>query len=88
MNQLGYDRANEHDFPRAIAVLRINTELYPASTNTYDSLGEVYLKSGDRAKAVECARKVLEMLPHDTKTDPALKDRLRRNAEKLLASGG
>jgi CubicO group peptidase (beta-lactamase class C family) len=88
LNQLGYSLANDHDFPRAIAVLKINTELYPASTNTYDSLGEVYLMSGDRARALDCARKVLEVLPNDTKTDPALKDRLRRNAEKLLASRG
>src|SRR5262249_54312194 len=88
LNQLGYSLASDHDFVRAIAVLRINTELYPASSNTYDSLGEVYLMSGDRANALESARKGREVLPNDAKTDPGLKNRLRRNAEKLLASGG
>jgi CubicO group peptidase (beta-lactamase class C family) len=88
LNQFGYNLASDGDYARGIAVLKINTELYPTSSNTYDSLGEVYLQSGDRAKGLECYRRVLEILPNDTKTDPALKDRLRRNAAKQLAPAG
>ena len=84
LNQVGYWLANRGEFSKAIAMLRLNTELRPSSTNAYDSLAEVYLTSGDRARALETYRKVLEVLPRDTKTDPAFKDRLRRNAESKV----
>jgi len=81
LNGLGYELAGRKDFAKAITVLKVNNELRPASSNTYDSLAEVYLMSGDRVKARETYGKVLEVLPNDTTTAPALKDRLRRNAE-------
>jgi CubicO group peptidase (beta-lactamase class C family) len=84
LNRLGYELAQRRDFDRAIAVLKVNNELRPESANTYDSLAEVTLMSGDRAKALEIYRKELEILPADTKTDPKLKERLRRIAEEKV----
>ena len=84
LNLLGYGLAAKKDYAKAIAVLRLNMELYPASSNTYDSLGEILAKSGDRAGALASYRKVLEVLPTDTKTDPSLKERLRKNAEAMV----
>ncbi len=81
LNGFGYSLAGRKEFAKAIAILRLNAELYPGSSNTYDSLGEVLLLSGDRPGALASYRKVLEILPTDTKTDPNLKDRLRNNAE-------
>lgn len=81
LNNMGYTLAGRKELAKAIAILKLNTELYPASSNTYDSLGEIYLASGDRERSLACYRKVLEVLPTDTKTDPALKAQLRRNAE-------
>jgi tetratricopeptide (TPR) repeat protein len=40
MNQLGYALMGWKKLDEAIAVFQRNTELYPDSANTYDSLGE------------------------------------------------
>lgn len=66
--------------PAAVAVLRLNTELYPGSANTYDTLGEVLVKGGDKKQGLEMYRKVLEVLPKDANADPGLKETLRKNA--------
>lgn len=84
LNGLGYDLAGRKEFAKAIAVLRLATELYPDSANTYDSLGEVLVKSGDKAQGLAMYRKVLEVLPKDTKADPGLRETLRKNAERNL----
>jgi CubicO group peptidase (beta-lactamase class C family) len=84
LNQTGYELAARKDFPRALAVLKVNTELYPASTNAYDSLAEVYLLSGDRVRALETYRKVLEVVEKDKKTEANVKTRLRNNAERKV----
>ena len=80
LNRLGYDLAERKEFAKALAVLELNTELYPESANTYDSLGEVLVKSGDTKRGLEMYRKVLDVLPKDTKVDPGLRETLRKNA--------
>ncbi len=84
LNRLGYDLLQRKEYEKAIALLQLNTELYPDSTNVYDSLGEAYLTRGDRARALEQYRKVLEVLPKDQKTDASTKDQLRSNAEAKI----
>lgn len=84
LNVLGYQLAARTEFPKAIAILKVNMELRPKSTNTYDSLAEIYLASGDRARALETYRKVLEVLPTDTTTNANLKAQLLRNAEEKI----
>jgi tetratricopeptide (TPR) repeat protein len=65
MNGLGYKLLGERKAEEAIAVFRLNTESYPQSPNTFDSLGEAYLAKGDRTHAVESYRKVLELDPNN-----------------------
>jgi CubicO group peptidase (beta-lactamase class C family) len=84
LNVLGYQLAARTEFPKAITILKVNMELRPKSTNTYDSLAEIYLASGDRARALETYRKVLEVLPTDTTTNANLKAQLLRNAEEKI----
>ena len=48
INQLGYDFLAENKFKEAIEVCKINVEEFPNSGNCYDSLGEAYLKNGDK----------------------------------------
>ena len=60
-NQLGYGFLQNKDYPKAIAVFRLNTQLYPNSANTYDSLGEALEKSGDTAGAVAMYKKCIEI---------------------------
>jgi CubicO group peptidase (beta-lactamase class C family) len=84
LNVLGYQLATRGEFAKAIAILRLNSELRPKSSNAHDSLAEIYLASGDRARALETYRKVLEMLPTDTATEANLKARLLRNAQRKV----
>jgi CubicO group peptidase (beta-lactamase class C family) len=60
LNERGYDFLRKKDYAKAIALLRLNTELYPASANTYDSLGEALEGSGDKAGAIAMYRKCVE----------------------------
>jgi CubicO group peptidase (beta-lactamase class C family) len=82
LNRLGYELAGHQEIAKALAVLELNTELYPDSANTYDSLAEITLASGDRVRALALYRKVLEVLPRD----PAVANRelLRSNAEAKI----
>ncbi len=84
LNRLGYDLLGRKEYARAVSVLRLNAELYPSSSNSYDSLGEAYLASGDRTRALESYRQVLVVLPKDNKADAGLKDQLRRNADAKI----
>jgi tetratricopeptide (TPR) repeat protein len=61
LNERGYEFARKKEYAKAIAVLRLNTELYPDSANTYDSLGEALEGSGDKAGAIAAYQKCLEV---------------------------
>jgi len=63
MNALGYNFLGEKNYRDAIAVLRMNTEDFPNSANTYDSLGEVLDKAGDVKQATAMYAKALELDP-------------------------
>jgi cytochrome c-type biogenesis protein CcmH/NrfG len=43
--------------------MKLIVALHPESGNAYDSLGEVYARSGDRAKAIESYRRSLALDP-------------------------
>jgi len=81
VNLLGYELLNEDRGEDAIAVLRLNVAAHPASPNTYDSLGDIYLALGDPGRAAEMARKTLEALPDDPARDTDF-DRLLREAAR------
>jgi len=52
---------------QAIDIFRVNTILYPTSENVYDSLAEAYLKAGQKDKAKQNYKKVLEINPRNEK---------------------
>ena len=58
----------------AIGLFQINTDLYPDSANTWDSLAYAYQQAGDREKAIEHFRNAL-------KRDPAFASALKGLAE-------
>lgn len=85
LNNMGYGLAAAGRIPQGRALLKLVTELYPASANAWDSYSEVSFAAGDRETAVAAAKKVLEVLPRDPKADAALKERLKAIAEKRIA---
>jgi hypothetical protein len=63
LNALGYDLLHAKQAGAAVAIFRLNTEAYPASGNTWDSLGEAYMGEGDRQDAIANYRKSLAINP-------------------------
>ena len=63
VNAAGYAAGFAGDLDRAAALLELNTELFPDSANTWDSLAELTLFLGDEQRAIELYRKALEVDP-------------------------
>jgi hypothetical protein len=63
LNRIGYRLLGQQRFDDAIAAFRLNAEAYPQSANAFDSLGEAYVKHGDRDLAIRSYRKSLELDP-------------------------
>lgn len=61
LNSLGYILMQKGNLDEAIEVFTINTKLFPAIANVWDSLGESYMNKGDKDNAVKNYRKVLEL---------------------------
>jgi len=65
LNRLGYMELGKGQFDAAIRVFELNAQKYPHSANVYDSLGEAYLKKGDRERAILNYRKSLAINPQN-----------------------
>lgn len=61
INTWGYRLLAAKQFADAIGAFRINVTMYPKSSNVYDSLGEAYMKNGDRALAIENYQRSLQL---------------------------
>ena len=77
INSLGYHLLGRGNRPGAIAVLRLNTLLFPQSGNAHDSLGEAYAAAGDKANAIAHYERALAL---DSRNENArtMLDGLRR----------
>lgn len=64
-NRLGYQYIRDNQYKKALAIFKINIELYPNSSNTYDSTGDAYLKTKDTLKAIEFYKKALAINPEN-----------------------
>ncbi len=75
LNQLGYDLMGDanpfhidnlpHKIPEAVATLLLNTELFPASWNAFDSYAEALAKAGSKQEAIRMYKKSLELNPQN-----------------------
>lgn len=63
INTLGYTLVRQKKVAEAIAIFKLNTELYPESWNAYDSLGEAYMTNGDKELAIASYKKSLALNP-------------------------
>lgn len=66
LNTLGYSLLRTGRTADAIAVFRLNVEMFPQSANAYDSLGESYAVAGNKDLALANYRKSLELNPGNT----------------------
>lgn len=73
INNLGYQAIGMGKVKEAIEIFKLNTETFPKSWNTYDSLGEAYLLYGNKDLAIKYYKKSVEMNPKNTGGIKALK---------------
>jgi CubicO group peptidase (beta-lactamase class C family) len=73
MNSLGYALLRDQRVKEAIEIFKINTEDFPASANTYDSLGEAYMVAGEKDLAIRNYEKSVELNPKNDGGIAALK---------------
>ena len=65
LNVFGYKLLNAKKVVEAIAIFKLNADLYPDSYNVYDSLGEAYMIGGETESAIQFYRKSLELNPEN-----------------------
>ncbi|MBI3409121.1 MAG: serine hydrolase [Planctomycetes bacterium] len=73
MNRLGYNLMTAKRLKDAIEVFKLNVEDYPKSANVWDSLGEAYMKDGNKELAILNYERSLELDPANSGAVEALK---------------
>ena len=73
MNMIGYHLMADGKYADAIKVFQLNTKAFPKSANAFDSLGEGYMKAGNKNEAIANYKKSLDMDPSN------------HNAKEMLA---
>ena len=73
LNTLGYTLLQQKKIAEALAVFKVNVELYPQSFNVYDSLAEGYMINGDKELAILNYKKSLELNPQNNNAVNMLK---------------
>lgn len=84
MNRLGYSLLGARKFKEAIEIFKLNVKAFPKSANTYDSLAEAYMRTGNNELAVRYYQKALEMIPGDPRPDKEFLQRLKTGAREQL----
>jgi tetratricopeptide (TPR) repeat protein len=79
LNNYGYQLLLQGDHDKAIEIFAMNTQRFPKSANTFDSLGEAYATKGDKPNAVKNFKKALSLNPPEN---------VRVNSEKFLKQLG
>jgi predicted alpha/beta superfamily hydrolase len=61
VNMLGYAALADKQYDKAYQFFKLNIENYPTSANPHDSMGDYYLATGNKKKAMEDFRKALSL---------------------------
>jgi hypothetical protein len=74
INALGYEYLFNGQVKEAIVLFRFNVEVYPASSNVYDSLGEGYMENGQYELSILNYQISLELNPNNSNAKEKLKE--------------
>jgi hypothetical protein len=66
LDDLGFRLLGNKRPDEAIRILELNAEVYPISWYVYDSLGDVYMRTGNRERAIKNYRRSLELNSKNT----------------------
>lgn len=75
VNSWGYQLIEQGKKNEALQIFKLNTLLFPKSSNVYDSYGEILETLGNRKEAILNYRKSLELNPENTNAAHYLKDK-------------
>ncbi|SHF43774.1 serine hydrolase domain-containing protein [Chryseobacterium vrystaatense] len=75
INSWGYQMVGRHLKNEALAVFKLNTELFPNSSNVFDSYGEILDVLGRKEEAISNYKKSLLLNPYNTNAANYLKDK-------------
>lgn len=75
INSWGYQMVGRNLKNEALAVFKLNTELFPDSSNVFDSYGEILDALGRKEEAVMNYKKSLLLNPDNTNAANYLKDK-------------
>ncbi len=64
LNFIGYTLLGEEKLDMALAIFKLNVQLFPEEANPYDSLGDAYLEKGNTKLAIESFNNALEKDPN------------------------
>jgi dienelactone hydrolase len=84
VNYLGYLAIQSGDAKNAIALMQLNVDARPASSNAWDSLADAYLAAGDRDKARAASEKALKLVDADTAEPEERHKLIRESAQGRL----
>lgn len=73
LNRLGYELMKAQKLDAARAVFTLNTEFYPGSFNTWDSLAEYYMNTGNKVQAIAFYKRSIELNPKNENGKSMLK---------------
>ena len=73
LNRLGYRYVRKNNFDSAIEIFKINTVLYPKSSNVFNSLGEAFFLKKDTVNAILNFKKSLTINPENRNSKRFLK---------------
>jgi uncharacterized protein len=61
VNILGYISMGNKQYEKAYGFFKMNIDNYPDSPNAYDSMGDYYVETGNKKKAIEAFKKALTL---------------------------
>jgi CubicO group peptidase (beta-lactamase class C family) len=73
LNSFGYRLVNEQQKSEALKVFRLYVELYPKSSNAYDSYAEILALTGDKALSIKNYKISLDLNPQNANATEQLK---------------
>jgi tetratricopeptide (TPR) repeat protein len=73
MNFWALQLMDENHLPEATALFKLTVQLFPGSWNAYDSLGEAYMRAGQKQLAIDNYKKSLELNPANDNAKEKLK---------------